>query len=1100
MEPKRLEDRSSPPIKLGTRVVVTTQNSELTGELRYYGQLKGTTGNWYGINLDNPLGKNNGTLNGVKYFEANLNHGIFVRINQVKPIEEEEKKNKRAVTAFIGSGIRTTKKKADNPDDPEDVEEKTEEVEESALKQIREEAKAKIQEKKQIAEKKAKEELKKKEDTEDKKNPDIPVSTEEVKKLKADISEYKKQVESLKKASAESKEKDKIIDELTKKVKELESKTKGKKGAKEEVSLHEIIENLTLEKELAEENEKVLQKEIEELKEENEALKEEIELRNLEMEEIQSSQGGESSEVEVSQLKLALKKLYSDYQNSKAEYEERINLLENELGSLPNAEETQKQIVDLKSQLESKQADIDALNDALEESSGLNDMVENLTDTNLKLSEKIQNLEEQIQELQELHEMDEQITEEQAEIEKNLTNEIYNKEIEIQDLKIELQKLEAQRLDYEKTANQFRVKVCELQNDIQSLEDQLADTGEEEKMKKMQTLMERNTILINKIREMMGNHINGKISEIQNIILGRKITFVLEAIPDSILESMDLATFEKFSVLMCVKSKGILLVSELINETLDVPNERPLIRWISELSFQTVGIVIDLALIEEHLRKIPLNEYQELMKHIEWGQVLSISQSIDYYLKLIKEGGLSPSISLEPYILSLEAIHHFRAQNISLNPSRVSLARGTFLITVAIHNLIQMYGLDDSIAAAIDYKDLINKFNNITCKLLELSGDEDSQQMRNVGEILIARYNAVRQVLMDTEIIDYSSYNWNEFFIESDKDSRSIVLLNGYRKAEINEDKGSWSTITGQIKDRLANFEGTCKELEETKNSLKVSSIKLLKTEKEFNEMKIAKGNLEVRLADANAKSQRLAQLEIEKKRLQDREKYFEESLEAVNVEMEKLQEKNKQLEDEIKSLKEEDDEINKFRSNQSLVPTDTGGLINMWRGGSITRHGASAGQDEIETFRSVIDHYQLQHRQLNSSILRAQIRELPKLPQIPQNPLKSKLETIYSSQAKLKKEISKLRVIDLSDSMKEEKLLKSKETLDDLTYNARKALESITNFVTSESGGLGASAFNKDASQGTIGKITLGSGSEPVSVQVSLYEFQSIKKLLNLN
>lgn len=45
MEPKKLEERSGPPIKLGTRVVVTTQQSELTGEVKYYGQLKGTTGN-----------------------------------------------------------------------------------------------------------------------------------------------------------------------------------------------------------------------------------------------------------------------------------------------------------------------------------------------------------------------------------------------------------------------------------------------------------------------------------------------------------------------------------------------------------------------------------------------------------------------------------------------------------------------------------------------------------------------------------------------------------------------------------------------------------------------------------------------------------------------------------------------------------------------------------------------------------------------------------------------------------------------------------------------------------------------------------------------
>src|SRR5262245_7044062 len=38
---------------------------------------------WVGISLQSPRGKNNGTLNGKKYFETKTNHGCFVKLGAV---------------------------------------------------------------------------------------------------------------------------------------------------------------------------------------------------------------------------------------------------------------------------------------------------------------------------------------------------------------------------------------------------------------------------------------------------------------------------------------------------------------------------------------------------------------------------------------------------------------------------------------------------------------------------------------------------------------------------------------------------------------------------------------------------------------------------------------------------------------------------------------------------------------------------------------------------------------------------------------------------------------------------------------------------------
>jgi tubulin-folding cofactor B len=40
-------------------------------------------GIWIGIEYDEPLGKNNGTVQGVEYFKCRPNHGAFVRPTKV---------------------------------------------------------------------------------------------------------------------------------------------------------------------------------------------------------------------------------------------------------------------------------------------------------------------------------------------------------------------------------------------------------------------------------------------------------------------------------------------------------------------------------------------------------------------------------------------------------------------------------------------------------------------------------------------------------------------------------------------------------------------------------------------------------------------------------------------------------------------------------------------------------------------------------------------------------------------------------------------------------------------------------------------------------
>jgi len=54
------------------------------GIIRFIGTTQFAAGNWIGVELEKPTGKNNGSINDVEYFSCKPLHGVFVRPASVK--------------------------------------------------------------------------------------------------------------------------------------------------------------------------------------------------------------------------------------------------------------------------------------------------------------------------------------------------------------------------------------------------------------------------------------------------------------------------------------------------------------------------------------------------------------------------------------------------------------------------------------------------------------------------------------------------------------------------------------------------------------------------------------------------------------------------------------------------------------------------------------------------------------------------------------------------------------------------------------------------------------------------------------------------------
>lgn len=67
----------------------------ITGTIRFIGFTRFSEGYWVGVELDKEIGKNDGSVDGVRYFRCPPQYGIFVRACQLKIVEtDDENKDK----------------------------------------------------------------------------------------------------------------------------------------------------------------------------------------------------------------------------------------------------------------------------------------------------------------------------------------------------------------------------------------------------------------------------------------------------------------------------------------------------------------------------------------------------------------------------------------------------------------------------------------------------------------------------------------------------------------------------------------------------------------------------------------------------------------------------------------------------------------------------------------------------------------------------------------------------------------------------------------------------------------------------------------------
>lgn len=235
----------------------------------------------------------------------------------------------------------------------------------------------------------------------------------------------------------------------------------------------EQLEMVMLDKEVAEERAEAAESELQTLQERLESV--EVELETLKEgggpggvvnDSVRESIAINQLEKHNDRLREALVRLRDLSRETEKEQRHRIAELERELQGV---EELHSQYDSILGKLANSETQVEELKAQLDDALGAEEMLEQLTERNLVLGERIAEMTITIEDLESLKELNDELEENHMETEKQLHEEIGQKETQIREQARKIADLEDTCQDYEGTISQFRELVMQLQLDLDML-------------------------------------------------------------------------------------------------------------------------------------------------------------------------------------------------------------------------------------------------------------------------------------------------------------------------------------------------------------------------------------------------------------------------------------------------------------------------------------------------------------------------------------------------------------------------------------------------------------------------------------------------------
>ncbi|KAK6002396.1 hypothetical protein QM012_002034 [Aureobasidium pullulans] len=326
-----------------------------------------------------------------------------------------------------------------------------------------------------------------------------------------------------------------------------------------------VVEMATLDREMAEETAESLKSELEVLRTSNEEMRLELDILKEENEELgremnpeeRTSQGWLQLERSNERLREALLRLRDMTQEQEADLKAQISSLEDEVKDFDllktNYEETREKLL-------ATEADLDDIRQQLDAAMGAEDMIEELTDRNMAMQEKIDDLELVIEDLESLKELNDELEINHVEAEKQMQEEIDFKDNIISEQSRRSAQQQQAIEDCEYTISRFRELVTNLQADLEDMRAsrQITETEAEELSSRSRAMMDLNMKLQMSAAKTQIKTIDLELRRLEAEEAAEHLAIVQLFLPDAF-------NAERDSILALLRFKRVGFKSRLLN-------------------------------------------------------------------------------------------------------------------------------------------------------------------------------------------------------------------------------------------------------------------------------------------------------------------------------------------------------------------------------------------------------------------------------------------------------------------------------------------------------------------------------------------------------
>ncbi|XP_041075199.1 dynactin subunit 1-like isoform X4 [Polyodon spathula] len=710
-------DGSSKLAKVGSRVEVIGKGHR--GTVAYIGATLFATGKWVGVILDDAKGKNDGTVQGKRYFTCEDNHGIFVRQSQIQPVDD---------------GADTT-----SPETPEPLSSKVpkreplETPKSSKLRGVKPKKTPTPRKPTRPSSSAASSgtagpsasasggDMSSSEPSTPLVAPVIPTPSmgltspgahphptpsKEEEALRVQVKDLDEKLETLKMKRSEDKAKLKELEKYKIQLEQLQEwKSKmqeqqtdvqkqlkeAKKEAREALEAKDrymeemadtadAIEMATLDKEMAEERAESLQQEVDSLKEKVEELTMDLEILKHEIEE-KGSDGAASSyhvkqlEEQNGRLKEALVRMRDLSASEKQEHVKLQKQMEKKNSELEILRQQKEKLVEEMTQAEKT---IDELKEQVDAALGAEEMVETLTERSLDLEEKVRELRETVSDLEAINEMNDELQENARETELELREQLDLGSARVREAEKRVEAAQETVADYQQTIKKYRELTAHLQEVNRELMSQQEATAEQQqppaemfdfKIKFAETKAYAKAIEM-ELRKMEVSQAN------------RQVSLLTSFMPDSFLRHGG----DHDCILVLLLIPRLICKAELISkqaqEKFDLNEDcvaRPGLRGAvgEQLSF-AAGLVYSLSLLQATLHKYEqaLNQCSvEVYKKIGtlYPEMSVHERSLDFVIDLLHKDQLDETVNVEPLTKAIKYYQHLYSIHLTEQPEDCTL-------------------------------------------------------------------------------------------------------------------------------------------------------------------------------------------------------------------------------------------------------------------------------------------------------------------------------------------------------------------------------------------------------------------------------------------